>query len=86
MLFFTAITCPIIYPTPFQTITCPLGTWYGSICNFTCDTGTKLNGSHIVVCERENGTQFGDWTWENKQPTCEGIFIDVFILRKGWTY
>lgn len=66
-----AITCPIIYPTPFQTITCPLGTRYGSICNFTCDTGTKLNGSHIVVCERENGTQFGDWTWENKQPTCE---------------
>lgn len=66
-----AITCPNIYPTPFQTVTCPSGTRHGSVCNFSCEAGTKLNGTDIVVCERENGKKFGDWTWEKNQPFCE---------------
>lgn len=66
-----AITCPNIFPTPFQTVTCPSGTRYGSICNFSCEAGTNLKGTDIVVCERENSNTFGDWTWGNNQPSCE---------------
>lgn len=81
-VIFIAITCPNIFPTPFQTVTCPSGTRYGSICNFSCEAGTNLKGTDIVVCERENSNTFGDWTWGNNQPSCEGIFSDVFIYLK----
>lgn len=80
MLSFIAITCPNIYPTPFQTVTCPSGTRYGSICNFSCEAGTKLNGTDIVVCERKNDNKFGEWTWGNNQPSCEGILLEFIIF------
>lgn len=79
MLSFIAITCPNIYPTPFQTVLCPSGTRYGSICNFSCEAGTKLNGTDNAVCERKKGNKFGEWTMGNNQPSCEGIFLKVFI-------
>lgn len=43
---------------------CLLGIRYGSVCNFLCEVGIKLNGIDIVLCERENGKKFGDWMWE----------------------
>lgn len=82
-IIFIAITCPNIYPTPFQTVICPSGTKYGSVCNLSCEAGTKLNGTDIVVCERKNGKQFGDWTWENNQPFCEGILKKNIYKGKG---
>lgn len=67
------IRCPNIYPTPFQNVLCPSGTKYGSICNISCELGTKINGSDKVVCEKKNpmGHPYGDWEWGSSRPYCE---------------
>lgn len=67
------IKCPEIYPTPFQSITCPSGTKYGSICNISCEVGSSLNGTDNVVCEKEEEKQFGYWTWEDKRSFCQDL-------------
>lgn len=74
-ILFVVIKCPEIYPTPFQSIICPLGTRYGSICNISCEEGSNLNGNDIVVCERRTEEQFGYWTWEDNRSSCQGMII-----------
>ncbi|XP_078337815.1 uncharacterized protein LOC111100868 [Crassostrea virginica] len=68
-----AITCPNIYPKPFQTVACPNGTGYGSMCNITCEEGTKMHGPDVVICERKDEDMFGHWTWGENQTYCEVI-------------
>ena len=77
-----AIRCPNISPRPFQKVTCPLGTNYGSICDISCEEGTILNGTDHVECKKEKKETFGHWTWENTRPYCEGKigFIFVYFL------
>lgn len=75
LFLFVVIKCPEIFPTPFQSITCPSGTRYGSICNISCEEGSKVNGTDIVVCERRIHEHFGYWTWEDNRSFCQGMII-----------
>ena len=74
-----AITCPNIYPKPFQTVVCPNGTSYGSMCNITCEEGTKMHGPDVVICERKDEEMFGHWTWGENQTYCEGALC-LFLM------
>lgn len=65
------IKCPQIYPTPFQSIRCPSGSKYGSICNILCEEGSKLNGTDSIVCEKSMNEHFGYWTWEDNRSFCQ---------------
>lgn len=67
------LTCPIIHPTPFLSVTCPWGAKYGSQCEFDCDLGSVRNGSKIVVCEKKRSGNYGYWTWDGRQPHCQGM-------------
>ncbi|XP_048737007.2 sushi, von Willebrand factor type A, EGF and pentraxin domain-containing protein 1-like [Ostrea edulis] len=67
------LKCPVVYPTPFLSVTCPWGTKYGSQCEFNCDPGSVRNGSKIVVCEKSGSGNYGYWTWGDRQPYCQVI-------------
>ena len=65
------------------------GNHYGSICNFSCSTGYRMNGSATVMCNAGSNRLPG--FWDDPPPKCQGTvplnakiilaFVFVFTLK-----
>lgn len=52
--------------------TCTNGNKWKSVCNFSCDSGYKLEGNAISTCHDEddvNNNEYGKWN--SDPPTCK---------------
>ena len=60
--------CPIPYAPENGDISCS-GLAEGSVCNFSCNDGYRMNGEATINCMDNSGTK----EWDNTEPRCEKI-------------
>ena len=56
------------------------GNHYGSMCNFSCAIGYRLNGSSTVTCVAPGNKPPG--FWGNPVPSCQGRLMKGYIFFK----
>ncbi|KAK2167894.1 hypothetical protein NP493_1251g00020 [Ridgeia piscesae] len=70
------VTCPVVYRTPYQRVSCPMGHKYGAVCHLSCDEGKELLGSPTATCDVWPGVTppvaAWSWSWNSSQPMCQG--------------
>lgn len=61
-------TCEPIHVDPiFGEVVCSDDNFYGSVCQFQCDPGFRLEGSSQSTCSGE----ISNPNWDFPSPTCE---------------
>lgn len=70
--YFTVVRCvPFAVSSYMSSPKCPNGTMIGSVCQFSCQHGTKLIGSDEAVCEMDEAG-LAEWIFSGQEPACEG--------------